>query len=808
MSAMETKKYLYLIVSSYPYGHAEPFLETELRHIHLQFEKVYIVIPDYKKLKNPIQRFWMPENSELIKIDNKKKSTFLVSYFLKLLKKSILEEIYHIKFSFGLKIRLIHLRSILAFSSAGDSFREEFMKILNAKGHAKSETTIYSYWLTDAVWGIAQIKKQFPQLNVCSRVHGWDCFFHRDSNNYLPLRKEILNTLDFVCPVSKDGRDYLLSKIPNINPDKIRLHYLGVDESLSVADILFREGKLRIVSIAYVHHVKRLHLLIEALSLIDDVEIEWTHIGAWSEATTWHKQYAIDLLHSKKNIKFKIAGEFTVIEVRNYLDNHNADFLINVSESEGLPVSMMESLAAGVPVISTAVGGVPEIISHKYNGFLMPSNPNSEEISRFLLEVSKIRRAEYEAMSLNARSDFETKWKASKNFDIFAKSILIQDNHKNNLLMTFKICSKCIVDSIIHPDIVLNEEGVCDICLTYDRIKISFENEKKEFGENYLHNKISEISRNGKNKKYDCILGLSGGVDSSYLAVKVLEWGLKPLVIHIDNGWNTEAAVLNINKICRHLGLDLETYVVNWEEIRDLELAYMAASVVDIDIPNEMCSQAILYRMAAKFNVKYIITGHNHVSEGWLPPSFSHYKYDTLNLRDIHRKFGKVKLKTYPTIGFFRTQYYSRLLGIEYFSPLNYIDYHKENAKKLLIEKFQWKDYGGKHHENIYTRFYQSYILPQKFNLDKRKAHLSSLICAGQLSRDEALEIIKKPLYANGELLQSDRSFFIKKLGLTESEFNVYIQTKPIKHTAYKSYMNIYSFLRKIFYFWKLNKTK
>lgn len=805
---MESRKYLYVVAASYPFGHAEPFLESELKHIYNQFEKVYIIIPDFGILKNPVKRFWMPENAILIKLFRVRNAAYYFRFYLNIFKKSTIEEIYYLKHSYKLKFRLQNIKTILSFASTGDIFGKKLEKILIENGHTNSETTIYSYWLTDAVWGIAQVKKKFPELNVCSRVHGWDCFFYRDKNNYLPLRKEIINTLDNICPVSKAGRDYLLDKIPHINPDKIRLHYLGVEDSSPVDFILFTEGKLRLVSIAYVHHVKRLHLLIEALSIIDEIEIEWTHIGAWSDATLWHKQYAIDLLGSKKNVKFTILGELSILEVRKYLDSHNADFLINVSESEGLPVSMMESLAAGVPVISTAVGGVPEIISHKYNGCLMPPNPNSEEISRFLLEVSKIRRAEYEAMSLNARSDFDTKWKASKNFDIFAKSILIQDNHKNNLLMAFKICSKCIVDSIIHPDIVLNEEGVCDICLTYDRIKISFENEKKEFGENYLHNKISEISRNGKNKKYDCILGLSGGVDSSYLAVKVLEWGLKPLVIHIDNGWNTEAAVLNINKICRHLGLDLETYVVNWEEIRDLELAYMAASVVDIDIPNEMCSQAILYRMAAKFNVKYIITGHNHASEGWLPPSFSHYKYDTLNLRDIHRKFGKVKLKTYPTIGFFRTQYYSRLLGIEYFSPLNYMDYHKENAKKLLIEKFQWKDYGGKHHENIYTRFYQSYILPQKFNLDKRKAHLSSLICAGQLSRDEALEIIKKPLYANGELLQSDRSFFIKKLGLTESEFNVYIQTKPIKHTAYKSYMNIYSFLRKIFYFWKLNKNK
>jgi len=331
----------------------------------------------------------------------------------------------------------------------------------------------------------------------------------------------------------------------------------------------------------------------------------------------------------------------------------------------------------------------------------------------------------------------------------------------------------------------------------------NFRIEQEELGEKYLAQHIEKMKVDGKGKDYDCLIGISGGVDSSYLAILLKEWGLRPLALHIDNGWNTELAVSNIEKLIKQLNIDLITYVVNWEELRDLELAYMAASVVDIDIPNEMPGQAMLYKTAAKHKLKYLITGHNFASEGWLPPTFSHYKYDTLNLNAIHRKFGKVKLKTYPKIGFFRSIYYSRILGIKYFSPLNYIHYDKEEAKKILIGRHGWRDYGGKHFENSYTRFYQSYILPEKFKLDKRRAHLSSLICAGQMTREEALEKIKRPPYEDPEVLRSDREYFIKKLRISEAEFDAYINAPQVQHTDYRSYMNIYHFMRRNFYFMK-----
>jgi len=369
--------------------------------------------------------------------------------------------------------------------------------------------------------------------------------------------------------------------------------------------------------------------------------------------------------------------------------------------------------------------------------------------------------------------------------------------------MDYKICTRCIIDTPTYKDIIFDEEGVCNICHTYDSMAKKYMDEQKELTEEYLAHHIKKIKKDGIGKNYDCLIGISGGVDSSYLAILLKEWGLRPIALHIDNGWNTELAVSNIEKLVNQLDIDLITYVVNWEELRDLELSYMAASVVDIDIPNEMPSQAMLYQTAAKYKLKYLITGHNFASEGWLPPSFSHYKYDTLNLNDIHRKYGKVKLKTYPKIGFFRSLYYSRILKIKYFNPLNYIHYDKEEAKKILIDRHGWRDYGGKHFENSYTRFYQSYILPEKFKLDKRRSHLSSLICAGQMTREEALRKIKLPQYEDPVMLCSDKEYFIKKLRISETQFEKYIQTPPRPHTDYRSYMNIYQFLKKNFYFLK-----
>lgn len=369
------------------------------------------------------------------------------------------------------------------------------------------------------------------------------------------------------------------------------------------------------------------------------------------------------------------------------------------------------------------------------------------------------------------------------------------------------ICNRCIIDNIAYPDIKLNNKGICNVCDVFDGLNKSI-NQLTEVEKNLKLQEIVQEIKNKKKGKYDCILGLSGGVDSSYLAILAKQWGLNPLLLHVDNGWNSELAVNNIEQLIDYSGFDLFTYVVNWEELRDLDIAFLKASVVDIDLPNEMPFLAILYKIAKQYGLKHIITGHNNETEGWMPDNVTHYKLDTINLRAIHRRFGKVKLKTYPLIGPLKEFYYEKILGIHYVFPLNYMAYDKNKAKMTLIEKIGWRDYGDKHFENIFTRFYQACILPAKFKIDKRKFHFSNLICSGQMTRDEALSLIKEPPYKDLQLFNDDMDFFLKKLKLSEKEFRDMLQTPPKKHTEYPSYIIYYNSLKPIYKFFKKMITK
>lgn len=359
----------------------------------------------------------------------------------------------------------------------------------------------------------------------------------------------------------------------------------------------------------------------------------------------------------------------------------------------------------------------------------------------------------------------------------------------------YQICSRCILDTNDYPEITFDKEGVCSVCHIYDDLALKTVKRGHD-AEKALESKLQEIKLKGKGKEYDCLIGVSGGVDSTYLAWKAKEWGLRPLILHVDNGWNTELSVMNIENLVKKLGYDLFTYVIDWNEIRDLQLAYMHASVLDIDIPTDNAYAAAIFKIANEKNIKYIITGHNTVTEGWLPPTFTHFKYDIINLKAIHKKFGKVPMKTFPYLGVTKGWYYMKIKGLKTFSPLNWIDYDKNAVKKFIQEELGWRDYGGKHYENIFTRFYQGYILYKKFGVDKRKSHLSTLICSGQITREEALEDIKKNPYPTEEMLLEDREYLIKKLGITEQEFQ-YLMDLPVKkHTDYPSILHWYDRLR------------
>ena len=348
-------------------------------------------------------------------------------------------------------------------------------------------------------------------------------------------------------------------------------------------------------------------------------------------------------------------------------------------------------------------------------------------------------------------------------------------------------CSRCVLSNIDVHDIEFDENGVCNYCRAYDKNSsgILFNEDLKE---KKLEEIVKRIKAEGIGRPYDCVLGISGGVDSSYLAFMASKLDLRILVVHYDNGWNSGLAVKNIENIVNKLNLDLYTYVNDWYEYRDLQLAFLKASVIDIELITDHAIVAALYLVARRYKIKNILFGDNHATESILPPSWYHWKNDLLNIRAIHRKFGTIPLKTYPVINF-----YNRLL-IDYFrntnfiSLLNYMDYDKEKAKKTMIEEVGWSDYGGKHFESIFTRFYQGYILPVKFGVDKRKAHFSSLILAGQMTRAEALEELKTNPYTP-EQAREDKEYVIKKFGLTAEEFENIMKLPVKSHYDYPSYI-------------------
>lgn len=370
----------------------------------------------------------------------------------------------------------------------------------------------------------------------------------------------------------------------------------------------------------------------------------------------------------------------------------------------------------------------------------------------------------------------------------------------------YQQCSKCVLDTEDDSEILFNESGICNYCIDYSRQESAMT--KGEEATKVLTANLEKIKLNGKGQKYDSIIGLSGGVDSSYLALKAKQWGLRPLIVHFDNGWNSELAVSNIDKIITTLGFDLYTLVVQWEEFRDLQRAFLKASVIDIEMITDHAIIATLYKLALKENIKYILSGTNLATEAILPLHWIHHKADYVHIRAIQEQFVGKSFKTYPLFKV-KLRVQAELRGIESLSLLNYISYNKDKAKEELKNELGWRDYGGKHYESVFTRFYQGYILPTKFHIDKRKAHYASLICSGQMTRAAALEELKKPIY-DMALLRLDYDFVIKKLGFTKTEFEAIMIDLPRKHTHYPVEANIYDrypVLKTIRPFWKALKS-
>lgn len=340
--------------------------------------------------------------------------------------------------------------------------------------------------------------------------------------------------------------------------------------------------------------------------------------------------------------------------------------------------------------------------------------------------------------------------------------------------MGYRICSRCVMDTS-DPNIKFNSDGYCNHCEgainLLNKGLFSIPHKQRE---QMLKELISEIKTNDKSN-YDCIIGLSGGVDSSYVALLVREAGLKPLSIHLDNGWNSEIAVQNIENVCRKLDIDLYTYVLNWEEFKDLQLAFLKSSTPDSEIPSDHAIHSCMFKAAKKARVRYVITGFNRSSESILPEAWSHGHYDWKYIRSVHKRFGSGKLSNYPHFGFihfvYRWLFKSFIPGIRMVNILDYVDYDKNKAKERIIRDLGWKDYGLKHYESNYTKIFQGYILPEKFGFDKRRAHFSSLICSGIFTREQALNELEQPLY-DSDKLRIDLKYLCNKFEIPLEEFN------------------------------------
>jgi len=333
-------------------------------------------------------------------------------------------------------------------------------------------------------------------------------------------------------------------------------------------------------------------------------------------------------------------------------------------------------------------------------------------------------------------------------------------------------------------EIEFDENGVCNHCQYFDN-QLSHYWHPNEQGKKLLLDMIAEVQAYGRGKKYDSIIGLSGGVDSSYLACKVREWGLRPLAVHVDGGWNSELAVKNIEQIVTRVGLDLVTHVVDWDEMRDLQLAFLKSHVANQDSPQDHAFFAALYHFAVKNDIKYVISGSNYATESILPVSWGYDPMDTQHVKAIHKQYGKRSLKTFPFVSFFDFHvFYPMVKGMTVLRPLNLIPYSKEDAITDLEKNYGWRYYGGKHYESRWTRFFQAHYLPTKFGYDKRKAHLASLVVAGLMTRNEALKELEKPLYTDNELSE-DKAFVAKKLGISVEELESLIDSPPKHYTSY-----------------------
>lgn len=496
---------------------------------------------------------------------------------------------------------------------------------------------------------------------------------------------------------------------------------------------------------------------------------------------------------AKKAVEL-VAVNYEVIELKNksreevwYLLNA-CDVLLLTSKSEGSPQVIKEAMACNCPIITTNVGTVKEIIGETRNCYV--TDFNAKSIAEKLLAI----------LATGERANGQEYIKKYDNSLIASQIVKVY--HTLVPKVTYQICSKTIIDTSV-PGVKFDAEGVSNYCTIFDNLAKAYP--RGESGLNEWLQIVGEIKSTSKKRKYNCIIGVSGGTDSSYLMHIAKEYELNPLVVNLDNGWNSEISYSNILKLTKILDFDLETYVIDYEEIKDLLLCYMKASLPWIDNPTDLAIQSILYKIAKKERVKYILLGNDFRSEGKQPTEWTYS--DNRQLKNLHKRFGKTKLKTYPLLGLLELNFLSFIKGIKMISVYHYISYQKSSAQKFLNEKYDWHYYGEHHHENLFTKFAIAYWLPKKFNIDKRIITYSAQILSGDISRDEALKKIREQPFKETDI-KRDIEYVIKKLGLTETQFNEIWNNPNRTYLDYPSYYPLIKRLIKIVRPWATSVLK
>jgi len=367
-------------------------------------------------------------------------------------------------------------------------------------------------------------------------------------------------------------------------------------------------------------------------------------------------------------------------------------------------------------------------------------------------------------------------------------------NYLRRIELEYQQCNRCVMDTTAQ-DIVFDEDGNCNFCSDFiTSIKKGHTNLSHK-----LDSFIEQIKKDGQSKKYDCIVGVSGGADSSYSLYLAKKYGLRVLAVHMDNGWNSELATNNIETLISNMGVDLYTHVIDWNEYKQLMQAFFDADVIDIELLYDNAMLAVNYQLAAKYGIKYILSGSNSATEGIkIPSNWNWYKKDKKNIQNLAKR-NNVTIKTFPIIGTIDYLYYRGIKKIKWIPFLDYVDYNKNEAMNFLKNNYGFKPYPYKHYESVFTRFYQGYILPEKFNIDKRKVHLSTLIVSGQLTKEDAIKILEQNPYPSQYDLDNDIEYFLKKMSWSSKNLEEYIHRDEKLHKEYGTEVNIFEFFKSIY---------